>query len=211
MRLRMTLAATVAAITTLAAAAGAQAGTLYSFAGPTGELPTNVSITKSFSGAAGAAQVAFTLDGYASLDGQNYYEDDFTLSLNSTPILSATFNLGGGGGDVVFFAPGGASVNNISGNGMAVTWAGGKVLISTPLNLLAGLNSLTFNYTALPGPGHAGFQGTGDEGWGLRDIVVTQASGGVPEPASWALMLTGFGGLGAVLRRSRRQAALVAA
>jgi hypothetical protein len=31
--------------------------------------------------------------------------------------------------------------------------------------------------------------------------------GGVPEPASWALMLVGFGGLGAVLRRSRRQPA----
>ena len=210
MRLRMTLAATVAAIATLAAA-GAQAGTLYSFAGPTGELPTDVSITKSFSGAAGAAQVAFTLDGYASLDGQNFYEDDFTLSLNSSPILSGTFNLGGGGANVVFFAPVGASVNNISGNGMAVTFAGGKVLISTPLNLLAGLNSLTFNYTALPRYAHAGFQGTGDEGWGLRDIVVTQASGGVPEPASWALMLTGFGALGAVLRRNRRQAALVAA
>ena len=210
MRLRMTLAATVAAIAALAAA-GAQAGTLYSFAGPTGELPTDISITKSFSGATGAAQVAFTLDGYASLDGQNFYEDDFTLSLNSTPILSGTFNLGGGGANVVFFAPVGASVNNISGNGMAVTFAGGKVLISTPLNLLAGLNSLTFNYKALPGPAHAGFQGTGDEGWGLRDIVVTQASGGVPEPASWALMLTGFGGLGAVLRRSRRQAVLAAA
>ena len=210
MRLRMTLAAAVAAIATVAAA-GAQAGTLYSFAGPTGELPTDVSITKSFSGAAGAAQVAFTLDGYASLDGQNFYEDDFTLSLNSSPILSGTFNLGGGGANVVFFAPVGASVNNISGNGMAVTFAGGKVLISTPLNLLAGLNSLTFNYTALPRYAHAGFQGTGDEGWGLRDIVVTQASGGVPEPASWALMLTGFGGLGAVLRRSRRQAVLAAA
>jgi hypothetical protein len=32
---------------------------------------------------------------------------------------------------------------------------------------------------------------------------------GVPEPASWALMLVGFGGLGAVLRR-RREAALAA-
>ena len=65
----MTLVATVAAIATLVAA-GAQAGTLYSFAGPTGELPTDVSITKTFSGVAGAAQAAFTLDGYASLDGQ---------------------------------------------------------------------------------------------------------------------------------------------
>jgi hypothetical protein len=32
------------------------------------------------------------------------------------------------------------------------------------------------------------------------------ALGGVPEPATWAMMLTGFFGLGAVLRRSRRLA-----
>jgi hypothetical protein len=31
--------------------------------------------------------------------------------------------------------------------------------------------------------------------------------GGVPEPATWALMLSGFGGLGVILRRRRSQAA----
>jgi hypothetical protein len=39
---------------------------------------------------------------------------------------------------------------------------------------------------------------------------VSPSSGGVPEPATWALMLTGFGGMGAVLRR-RRTATTVAA
>ncbi|HEY3950863.1 PEPxxWA-CTERM sorting domain-containing protein [Phenylobacterium sp.] len=38
--------------------------------------------------------------------------------------------------------------------------------------------------------------------------VVDPGVGGVPEPAAWALMLTGFAGLGAMLRRHRRQAAL---
>jgi hypothetical protein len=32
--------------------------------------------------------------------------------------------------------------------------------------------------------------------------------GPVPEPATWAMMLVGFGGMGAVLRRNRRQAQL---
>lgn len=34
------------------------------------------------------------------------------------------------------------------------------------------------------------------------------ATGGVPEPTTWAMMLIGFGGLGAVLRRRRGQVAL---
>jgi hypothetical protein len=33
---------------------------------------------------------------------------------------------------------------------------------------------------------------------------VVSASGGVPEPASWALMIAGFGGVGAALRRRAR-------
>ena len=200
MRLRIQLAATVAAIATLAAA-GAQAGTLFSYAGPTGELPTDSFVSETFTGAAGAAQLSFALDGFASLDGQNFYEDDFTLSLNGNPILTGTYNLGGGGNDVTFTSPVGASINNISGNGTDVTWNGGQVLISTPLSLAAGLNTLTFRYDSLT-DGHAGFQGTGDEGWGLENISVTQ--GAVPEPISWALMIMGVASMGAVLRRQRR-------
>jgi hypothetical protein len=33
--------------------------------------------------------------------------------------------------------------------------------------------------------------------------VGSVTSGGVPEPAAWSLMLAGFGGLGAMLRRRR--------
>ncbi|HEY8004255.1 MAG TPA: PEPxxWA-CTERM sorting domain-containing protein [Phenylobacterium sp.] len=52
----------------------------------------------------------------------------------------------------------------------------------------------SFN-TGLPGPSDPGSTGTGS---------VT------PEPASWALMLVGFGALGAALRRRRRTTALAA-
>ena len=42
----------------------------------------------------------------------------------------------------------------------------------------------------------------------LDDIGLSTAPAGVPEPASWALMLAGFTGLGAMLRRRRAALAL---
>ena len=41
-----------------------------------------------------------------------------------------------------------------------------------------------------------------------QDIVPT---GGIPEPATWAMMLVGFGGLGAVIRRRRARSAVATA
>jgi hypothetical protein len=38
----------------------------------------------------------------------------------------------------------------------------------------------------------------------IDDVRFHAASGGVPEPATWAMMLMGFGGLGAVVRNRRR-------
>jgi len=200
MTLRMKLAASVVAIATLAAAS-AQASTLYSAPGVDTQQVTNTDYSVAFNAPAGAASLSFVLDGYASLDGQNWYEDDFTLSLNNVAILSGTFNLGGGGNDVVFFQPLGSTIDNVSGNGTDVTWAGGHVNITTPIGLLAGLNTLTFGYTAL-NQDHAGWQDWGDEHWGVSDIKVTA---GVPEPATWGLMLMGFAGLGSMLRRARQQ------
>ena len=210
MTLRMKLAACAIAITTLAAT-GAQASTLYSAPGVNTQQVTNTDYSVAFNAPAGAANLSFVLDGYASLDGQNWYEDDFTLSLNNVAILKGTFNLGGGGNDVVFTNLNGLSVDNVSGNGTDVTWRGGHVNISGPINLIAGLNTLTFAYAALA-QDHAGWQDWGDEHWGVSNISVTRAdveqnirpTGGVPEPMTWALMVMGFGSLGAVLRRQRR-------
>jgi hypothetical protein len=41
------------------------------------------------------------------------------------------------------------------------------------------------------------------KGYGLDNLVVTASSSAVPEPAAWALMILGFGGAGAALRRRR--------
>ena len=50
----------------------------------------------------------------------------------------------------------------------------------------------------------AATSGSGDTGLDKLSIF---ASGGVPEPASWALMLGGFGAMGAALRRRRAMVA----
>jgi len=51
----------------------------------------------------------------------------------------------------------------------------------------------------------------GPESWAAVDLVPGNGGGGVPpvpEPATWALLLMGFGFVGARLRRGRRQSAL---
>ena len=66
----------------------------------------------------------------------------------------------------------------------------------------AGLRSISLN-NLNPEPSGNDFA--------LDDLHLNGVAGGVPEPASWALMLVGFGGLGAMLRANRRRLALATA
>lgn len=180
------------------AAASAQAAVVY--AGPSAPQATDTSFTVLANSTGGSQAVSFILDGYLSLDGQNFYEDDFNLNVNGVDVFKGTFNLGGGGADAVYSNPQGAVATNL-GN---VFFGGGKEQISfSGLNLNAGSNTFVFSYDSLSSAsGHAGFQGLGDEGWGVENVTI----GTVPEPASWAMMLIGVAGLGAVLRTSRKHA-----
>ncbi|QDZ08990.1 PEP-CTERM sorting domain-containing protein [Sphingomonas panacisoli] len=67
-------------------------------------------------------------------------------------------------------------------------------------------SNLTVGFRAAGG----GWQGGSDESWGLDNFSVTlngNANGAVPEPATWAMMVMGFGAVGGALR-SRRKATL---
>jgi hypothetical protein len=194
MKKTLQLAAAAAA---LAVTAGAHAAVDYSNDFGNAVWVTDTAQVANFSSAGGAGTVSFHLDGFNTLDGDNYYIDVFTLSVNGAAVFSGTWNLGGGGADEVFQAPAGTTLTK---NGTS------SLDISVPVSLLAGANSVSFAYDspaafASPGQGvtgRAGFQGWPDEGWGLGVVTVSSA---VPEPASGALLLASLGLVAGVARR----------
>jgi PEP-CTERM motif len=123
-----------------------------------------------------------------------------------------TFNLGGGSNSGsqanVFSNPFAATLSNRTNNGTGVSFNGGNETFSfagLPVNI--GSNTLTFTYTSLADANHAGFQGLGDEGWGVEQVIASA----VPEPSTWAMMLLGFAGIGSIAYRRKSKLALMAA
>jgi hypothetical protein len=83
----------------------------------------------------------------------------------------------------------------------SVNWNGSEtVTFANGSEVLVKLNDATFN---------TGFFGLRPGQKAGADIVASFTllqgpTSGVPEPATWAMMLTGFGGLGAAMRKRRR-------
>ncbi len=147
-----------------------------------------------FNAGSGAGLIEFILEGYLSLDGVNSVGDIFNVDLNGVTLLNGSYDLGGGGANVTNSIVAGGTFTSMS-NGF---FSGGSGDGSLPVSLLNGSNTLTFSYAG-------SLQGLGDEAWGLNSLTVTgnQFNSAVPEPATWAFMIFGFGAIGGAMRRRR--------
>lgn len=79
-------------------------------------------------------------------------------------------------------------------------------VVSYDLMLPFAGTDFTFAITA----GGRGWQGGNDESWGIDNVRLSAISAAVPEPASWAMMIAGFGFVGAAARRRRPVASVIA-
>jgi len=185
------------ALSLVAALFGAQAATLYTLPSATGALNSPDSVTASFSAGAGTGQLSFQLQGYATLDGDNFWIDILDVSLNGSSVFSATYDLGGGGIDRVL----GGSASHALKDGLAKT-----VDLQIPVTLQGGINALVISYSSpgvFEGTPRAGEQGSPDEGWGLNSASV---SGAVPVPEAPGAAMFGAGLLAGVRVAARRRA-----
>ena len=92
------------------------------------------------------------------------------------------------------------------GDAAADPTAGVDMPLST--NFISGVDYFVFNNGGSP-YGNASWDYF--TGFGNVQFAATFVSSPAPEPAAWTLMLAGFGGLGVVLRGSRRRQAMLAA
>ena len=143
------------------------------------------------------------------------------LPATASPIL---FQLAGGktasfiidSAAVPDFFSAGAFGNQISYNNVAGTFAGaaGTGTIGFGTNIFAQLNigGTALGFTQYGGPDlftlvnnkpvfNFGTFNLSSITSGAATITISAAAGAVPEPATWAMMLVGFGGLGFAMRR----------
>ena len=140
--------------------------------------------------------------------------DESALRIENTGLTAVTINSGlqiggyqlwdsligsgfvlGAGQNVIF---GATSGDNFDGSDGGVTTA-----------ISVSLNGVIHNFTDSSGVlgGYAAY----DETIPWTEVGTVKLDGGVPEPATWSLMVLGVGGLGAMLRRRRAMNGLAAA
>lgn len=150
------------------------------------------SITFTSPAADGSFSGMFGDTGVSNAPGTNSFTDTFTFTLPAgvtSSTISSTFTSD--------------PSNNIDFT--SVTLDGTPFTVgSTGQNEFQFLNGLSVN--GLQTLVVAGTSGGNGSYSGAIDFSLAGGAGAVPEPASWALMILGFGGAGALIRKRRRLA-----
>jgi len=141
-------------------------------------------------------------------DPRNADQGGATLANNYSQTTTTVTRIGGGKfdltsidlGDVYNYAAGGQVRFDFNGDSAGTFYV--------DLDNLVGLQTFNFNMTGLISFSYTPLTTTG--GWIQADNVVMdlKQNGAVPEPASWAMMLGGFGLIGGTLRGTRRRTQL---
>ena len=149
------------------------------------------------------------LESWDSSDGSCCAPDYLDILIDGTPVivgLTTNNALGNvefyGGGTELYDGP---NINFVAHFNTADTLV--DMGTAGALSFAHSGSTLTFGIRAYGG----GWQGGGDEGWGIDSLSLTydgRVGGVVPEPESWALMIAGLGLAGAALRSRRRSAAV---
>ena len=149
------------------------------------------SVALTFTAGSGTTTVDFA--GYDLPSWINVYDISLTQSGDSTNLLGQNFNFAAAasGSDAYQYGPGTFGTSNLGFGGVS---AGYYDDFSQTVSTLAG-SSYTLSFTLSS-------YGTPN----ALKVSASEAVAGVPEPATWAMMLLGFGALGVALRRSRRTA-----
>lgn len=170
----------------LACALPAQGATLYTQATATGALATPSAVSYTFQSGGGTGELKLQLQGYSTLDGDNFWIDVLDVRLNGISVFEATYDLGGGGTDRVLAG----SAASVAKDATAKTLS-----LSLALALRSGSNTVAISYSSpqvFEGSNRNGPQGLADEAWGVNRATVTGSSPVVPEPNAWAMLAAGL-------------------
>jgi hypothetical protein len=126
-------------------------------------------------------------------------DDRVVVLLNGTAIAAAGIFLNNNPNGTFIFTPGGSQVAQLFSPNGAQT-----VSVNAPFLLGANTLKLIVNNT------NNGINGGFTQGPSSLFLTANVGPTGVPEPATWGLMLVGFGGLGAMVRQRRAARALAA-
>jgi len=143
------------------------------------------------------------LESWDSDNGGCCSPDFLDVLINGNVVASLTTNNALGtnkiydGGTELFFN------EQINGN----TYYSDALIDASTANFALSTADANGNWSIAFRASGGGWQGGSDEGWGLDNIEIrgfAADQGAVPEPATWAMLILGFGVIGASLRRRER-------